>query len=236
MFITIYKIMEITTWQMILRLVIAVILGGIIGWERERRAKTAGLRTHILICLGSTLAMLISYYVYAHGSSDLPLRSDLSRIAAGVLQGIGLLCVASVLRYKDSVIGLSTSASLWTVSAVGLAVGAGFYSAAVVTVALIMIVLIIIAKIENRYIRSHWHKNLNVRLGDNPKVFERIISLAGNHELKIKNIEPSLGEDGHSRNFILQLEYVTDNHEDFIKELSSIDGVLEVRVQQEVRF
>ena len=228
--------MEISTLQIILRLIIAVILGGIIGWERERKAKTAGLRTHILICLGSALAMLLSYHVYNTGSSDLPLRSDLSRIAAGVLQGIGLLCVASVLRYKDSVIGLSTSASLWTVSAVGLAVGAGFYSAAIVAVILIMIVLIIITKIENKYIRSRWHKNLNIRLSDDPKVFERIISLASNHELKIKNIESNLGEDGHGRNFILQLEYITDNHEDFIKELSSIDGVLEVKVQQETRL
>lgn len=132
------------------RLFLAIICGGVIGWERELKAKTAGLRTHVLLCLGSALAMLLAIFF----ATNKQFGVDVTRIAAGVLQGVGLLCVAAVLRYKESVAGLSTSASLWTVAAVGLAIGAGFYSAAIITTVFCLLILTIFANIEQRYIHK----------------------------------------------------------------------------------
>lgn len=134
------------------RLLLSIVCGGIIGWERELKAKTAGLRTHVLLCLGATLAMLLAIFFATSKQFGIV---DVTRIASGVLQGIGLLCVAAVLRYKDSVIGLSTSASLWVVAVVGLAIGAGFYGAAILTTIFCLLILTIFSYIEQRYIRKN---------------------------------------------------------------------------------
>jgi len=125
--------------QIILRLVLTTVLSGLIGLEREMHKRTAGLRTHILVSLGSCLIMLTSLYVFDIYKEITKL--DPTRIAAGVITGIGFLGAGTIIREKEGVRGLTTAASLWVVAGIGLAVGCGFKRAAIYTTVIALIVL-----------------------------------------------------------------------------------------------
>ena len=125
--------------QIILRLVLTTVLSGLIGLEREMHKRTAGLRTHILVSLGSCLIMLTSLYVFDIYKEITKL--DPARIAAGVITGIGFLGAGTIIREKEGVRGLTTAASLWVVAGIGLAVGCGFKRAAIYTTVIALIVL-----------------------------------------------------------------------------------------------
>ena len=132
--------------QIFLRLLVGALLGGLVGFERERHnRKIAGFRTHILVCVGSTLIMLTSLYIFDLYGTRAPV--DPARIAAGVITGIGFLGAGTIIRSNVSVTGLTTAASLWTVSGVGLAVGCGFYTAAYATTIIVMAALYLLRKI-----------------------------------------------------------------------------------------
>lgn len=128
-----------TDYQIIMRLILTVVLSGMIGLERQLHKRTAGLRTHILVSLGSCLIMLTSLYVFDiyKGIAN----PDPSRIAAGVITGIGFLGAGTIIREKEGVRGLTTAASLWVVAGIGLAVGCGFKKAAIYTTVIAVIVL-----------------------------------------------------------------------------------------------
>jgi putative Mg2+ transporter-C (MgtC) family protein len=135
--------------EVIIRLLAAVILGGLIGLEREAAGRAAGLRTHILVCVGSTLIMLTSIYLFEAYAERTQI--DPGRLAAQVVSGIGFLGAGTIIRMGTSVKGLTTAASLWVVSAVGLAVGCGFLIAALFTTLLVLLGLIVFGKIVHRY-------------------------------------------------------------------------------------
>jgi putative Mg2+ transporter-C (MgtC) family protein len=137
-----------TDTQIIIRLILSVVLSGLIGLERQIHRRTAGLRTHILVCLGSCLIMLTSMYVFDIYKNEVPL--DPGRIAAGVITGIGFLGAGAIIREREGVKGLTTAASLWVVAGIGLAVGCGFYRAGVYTTILALIVLFFLRYIEAR--------------------------------------------------------------------------------------
>lgn len=135
-------------WEEIIgRFLLAFAIGALIGWERERNQRPAGLRTHMLVCAGSAMCMMIGYYSLAksngHGSID-P-----TRIAAQVISGIGFLGAGTILREGLSVKGLTTAASLWTVACLGLAVGAGYYFAAIVGAVLMFLTLTLVERVEH---------------------------------------------------------------------------------------
>ncbi len=134
-------------WTILMRLVIAAILSGIIGFEREFHGRAAGFRTHILLCIGSTLIMLTSMHIFDLYSSRVSV--DPARIAAGVITGIGFLGAGTIIRYGEEVRGLTTAASLWVVAGIGLAVGCGFYTAALSTTAIVLLVLLILRRVES---------------------------------------------------------------------------------------
>ena len=117
-----------TDTQVVWRLFLAAALGGVIGFEREKHNKRmAGFRTHILVSIGSSLIMLVSMHIFEIYAGKAPV--DPARIAAGVVTGIGFLGAGTIIRSGENVQGLTTAASLWTVSGIGLAVGCGFYIA-----------------------------------------------------------------------------------------------------------
>ncbi len=137
-----------TLFEVTKRLLLAFILGGIIGMERERKKRTAGLRTHVLVCSGSALIMLVSLYMYELYKGKVPL--DPARIAAGVVTGIGFLGAGAIIRNPENVRGLTTAASIWISSAIGLAVGCGFYEAAFVGSLVSFLVLTSLKVIEKK--------------------------------------------------------------------------------------
>jgi putative Mg2+ transporter-C (MgtC) family protein len=129
--------------ESLLRLALAAALGGLIGMERELREREAGLRTHLLVAVGSALFTIVSAYGFdaflKSGASVV--QTDPTRIAAQIVTGIGFLGAGAIIRQGFSVRGLTTAATLWVVAAVGLAAGAGYYSAAVITTALVLVAL-----------------------------------------------------------------------------------------------
>jgi putative Mg2+ transporter-C (MgtC) family protein len=145
-------------WIIVFRLVVAAALSGSIGFEREFHGRAAGFRTHILLCIGSTLIMLTSLNMFDiyHGNAPV----DPSRIAAGVITGIGFLGAGTIMHSRSSVRGLTTAASLWVVAGIGLAVGSGLYFGAVVTTALTIIALMVFGRIEHAMIRKDWYRNI----------------------------------------------------------------------------
>ena len=118
--------------EILLRLVLSVMAGGLIGLEREVVHKPAGIRTHMLVSLGSALFVLVTIET---------LPSEAARIIAGIATGIGFLGAGTIFRSKSEVHGLTTAASIWAVSAVGLAIGLGYYLMAIIAVILVLIVL-----------------------------------------------------------------------------------------------
>jgi len=122
--------------EMVLRLLLAVALGAIIGYQRERARKSAGLRTHVLICLGAALFTVTSIYGFG--------GDDTARVAAGVVAGIGFLGAGAIIRGGEGIVaGLTTAATIWAVAGIGLAAGAGLYLVSAVTTLLISIVLLL---------------------------------------------------------------------------------------------
>ncbi len=121
--------------EALLRIALAGVLGGLIGLERELREREAGLRTHLLVAVGAALFTIAGAYGFDSGNVD-P-----TRVAAQIVTGIGFLGAGAIIRQGFSVRGLTTAATLWVVAAVGLAAGAGYYSGAVITTALVLVAL-----------------------------------------------------------------------------------------------
>lgn len=137
-----------------IRLIAAVFLGGLIGLEREMHGKEAGFRTYALVCLGSSLVMIVSieiYELYKHVAS-----ADPSRIAAQVVSGIGFLGAGAIIRFPQGVKGLTTAAGIWAAAGIGLACGLGQYYPAVLTTLLSLLVLVFFSKID-RWIGGRDH-------------------------------------------------------------------------------
>lgn len=145
-----------TDGQIMLRLMLSVILSGLIGLERQIHRRTAGLRTHILVSLGSCLIMLTSLYIFDIYKNQVSL--DPARIAAGVITGIGFLGAGAILREREQIKGLTTAASLWIVAGIGLAVGCGFYNAAIFTTLLALVVLFFLRYAEGLMFGSEKEK------------------------------------------------------------------------------
>lgn len=137
-------------WEMVLRLVLAAALGSVIGLERERLVWTAGLRTHMLVAVGACMMILVSAYGFSQTLGD-HVVLDPSRVAAQVVSGIGFLGAGSIILRGEAIKGLTTAASLWAVAGLGLAAGAGLYTAAVACTLIILAILAWVKPLEARY-------------------------------------------------------------------------------------
>lgn len=133
-------------WDVALKLFMATFLGAVIGFEREKKGKAAGLRTHAMVCLGSALVMIISTEIFDLYKDVASV--DPSRIAAQVVTGIGFLGAGAIIRSTERVKGLTTAAGIWTASGIGLACGIGQYRPAIITTALAMLILVVFLKVD----------------------------------------------------------------------------------------
>ena len=150
--------------DILLRIALSMVLGGVIGFERERDNQPAGLRTHMILVIGACLAMILSINIGAVS------HTDPGRIAAQVISGIGFLGAGAILRFGFNVKGLTTATTLWTMAIVGLVIGAGYYWIAIITTIIMLIVLAALNVIEKNYVRVNVIRNIVIDLQDRKSV------------------------------------------------------------------
>lgn len=138
------------TLSFIIRIILAAILGGLIGHERQTRSKEAGMKTHILVCVGSALIMIVSQYGFYEVIGN-HIDVDPSRIAAQVVSGIGFLGAGVIFKESGSIKGLTTAAGIWCVGAIGLAVGSGLYFIAIIFTVFILLVFAVLNRVSGKY-------------------------------------------------------------------------------------
>ncbi len=193
-------------WEILLRLLVAGVLGAVVGLEREYRAKEAGYRTHFLVCVGSALLMIVSKYGFedmlVKYSDSLNVRVDPARIAAQVVTGIGFIGAGTIILRKQVVRGLTTAAGVWAIAGVGLAVGAGMYQIAVITTVLILIGLEFLGKL----FRGLGVRSIAVELTASDKeASEKIDRFLSADTYKIISYEKSATESGFLISVVLKI-------------------------------
>ncbi|WP_303839492.1 MgtC/SapB family protein [Selenomonas ruminantium] len=179
-------------WELLLRLVLSCVLGGIIGYERQSRRKSAGLRTNVLVCLGSCLIMVMSVELYqaVEGKTN----ADPARLAAQVVSGIGFLGAGAIMKEGLSVTGLTTAACLWVVAGVGLAVGAGFYAGALISTALVFVTLGSLSRLDD-WVDHEKNLSLNIHTVDRPGQLMRISRCLEDLQLRVRGVKVKADED-----------------------------------------
>lgn len=213
---------ELNNVSALVRLVFAMICGGIIGIERGNRKQAAGFRTHILVCFGSTLAAITNIYISQRYGGDA------TRISAQVVSGIGFLGVGTIIvTGKKQIRGLTTAAGLWTSACLGLTIGAGYYIPAIVSCILILVIMTVFSKIER--VLYHMSKVIDIYVEfSDIKYVAQFLAELQSREIKAVSLEITkskvIGETEISLLVTLHLPFRRD-HAELLSEISELDGV-----------
>ncbi len=186
---------ELNTASLIIRLMLAVICGGVIGIDREIKNHAAGLRTHILVCIGAASVMMVNEYIYIYNQGT----ADISRMGAQVISGIGFLGAGTIITTgRRQVKGLTTAAGLWASACMGLAIGIGFYECAVIMCIFLFSVLQWLNRLEDKFKRTRSHVDLYLEHSNNFKLSSvlGVLVKSGWHVENINSIYK--GSDGGS--------------------------------------
>ena len=219
-------------WVIVFRLVLSAVLSGIVGFEREFHGRAAGFRTHILLCVGSTLIMLTSIHIFDVYSSRVPI--DPARLAAGVVTGIGFLGAGTIMRYKASVRGLTTATSLWVVAGIGLAVGSGLYFGSIFTTIIAVVALMFFSKLEHVMIRKDWYKTIIIETKDGVEQLKKIREALSEYGSEINDFEVDRSEDGMNMILKFDLKLSTNKHNvQLIHDIARLEGVKSVKWEAE---
>ena len=206
------------------RLVLISLIAGAIGYERERLGRAAGFRTHILVGIGSCLVMLTGLYLTAMGPAGAAV--DPTRMASQVISGIGFLGAGTILHSRGSIRGLTTAASLWAVGGVGLAVGAGFLSGAILTGILVIVVLFGFSPLEHG-MRKQSNQVLVIESADTTQALVQIRNILGKEDVEIRDIDLKPQNAGRLR-IELQVQILPDTpREELLSKLLRLDQIRE---------
>jgi putative Mg2+ transporter-C (MgtC) family protein len=217
---------HVNLYNSLFRLFLGLIAGGIIGINREKINRAAGFRTHILICMGSCLLMLISIYMTIYKGGDA------GRIAAQVVTGIGFLGAGAIIKLGDHIKGLTTAASIWISAAIGLAIGAGMLWIAMAATLLVLFTLVIMEKIERVLFKKRYFKSVSMQLKQPGMDLSPVESILKEFKIKFDMVE-------YSQNTymgLLHIELVIAVPErfpmrDFLEKLSDIPNLQEISVK-----
>jgi len=232
------EIWHISHMELTLRLLLAALLGGLIGLEREWNNHAAGFRTHILVTIGAAGIMLLSIYGFADFVYEANVRTDPARLAAQVISGIGFLGAGAIMRNGSTVSGLTTAASIWVVAAIGLCVGAGFYYVSVLATALVLVSLFLLNKWEKHLLRHRRACEVEIRMKDRAGNMTQITAQFETHGVQIRNLKMHMDEpasSGDKEVMNLKLSLQTANPEKMLKilqQISGLPGVLTVESRQ----
>jgi putative Mg2+ transporter-C (MgtC) family protein len=210
--------------EITLKLLLAVALGGLIGIERETSHKPAGFRTNVLICVGSAMLMILSSLILEEkgGSGD-----SLVRIAAGVITGIGFIGAGTIILSRGSVVGLTTAATLWAVSGLGLVIGAGYFWIAIIFAAIVILTLVIFRYLEGQLRRKSPHR-YQVKAKHSSEILDSVKRLALHEGLKLQDIH--FKKEGNSSVLSFSFNASEEKEEKFNQSLLKLDGILELNI------
>ncbi|MDH7796155.1 MULTISPECIES: MgtC/SapB family protein [unclassified Beijerinckia] len=202
-------------WEFVLRLFVAAILGSLIGIERERLAWAAGLRTHMLVSVGSCLVMIVSAFGFADVLGGQNIVLDPSRIAAQVVSGIGFVGAGCILLRGEIVRGLTTAASLWTVAAIGLAVGGGLYIGAVAATLIVLTILAGVKPLEEWLQHRYEVHQLDVLADHRTLSYDQVRQILGYRSTRMISFVSEPAEDGAADQIQIRLHRMptSDLHE-----------------------
>jgi putative Mg2+ transporter-C (MgtC) family protein len=217
--------------EILFRLVLAAVLGALVGFEREVHGRPAGIRTYLILGLGSALIMVLSEYLSYDMLDKLPaesLRVDPGRIAAQAVTGIGFLGAGVILRYKDTIRGLTTAACVWVVCAIGLAIGAGFYLYGSAVAGLTVVSLVGVKFFERR-LKKDWYQEMAIVSHDLAGQFNRIQDVIIKHDFDVINfgLSKDLEQKEITATFLLRIR---TSHPDrrMLQEVFELPGVKRV--------
>ncbi len=216
-----------TTLDIVLRLALACICGGVIGSDRIKKRRPAGLKTHILVCIGATLAMITNDYIWqVYGGI-----SDPARLGAQVISGIGFLGAGTIIvTGRQQVKGLTTAAGLWASASMGLAIGVGYYSAAIIGCVFIFIVMAAVQKIDNVILANSHYMELYVEFSDTADIKPFIQCLKENNYklLSFHLLTPSQVYEMPMAAMVTLHAKGKNGHEGVIDLISQLKGVIAI--------
>ena len=218
--------MPLSYLELTIRLALSILLGGVIGLERETINKPAGFRTHILVCLGSTIVMLVSLFIFTEfkGLTNV----DPGRIPAQVISGIGFLGAGTIIIEGANVKGLTTAASLWTVAAIGLAVGVGFYYGAILATFLILLTLITFNRLEAVLLKKQYLQPLKLIVEDQPGQLGKIGLCLGEMNISIRDVKIENIEEGKLLITLMIRKINSLEFEEMKQKFLQIDGIYDI--------
>ena len=209
--------------DLLFALVLASVLGGAIGLERELSGKPAGFRTNLLICVGAALLTELSVAIAE------TYQGDPGRIAAQIVSGIGFLGAGTIIQARGTVIGLTTAATLWVVSAIGIALGAGYYSEAIGTTVLVLVALLLLGKVESRVIQAKRQQNMTVQTAPDIEAVIAVEQILDRYDLRHRMIDLERREKEFS--FSFELRGPAERRSKAMMEVAGLDVVRRVRQQ-----
>jgi putative Mg2+ transporter-C (MgtC) family protein len=219
--------------EIILRLLLGTLFGGVIGFERQVHGRPAGFRTHILVCIAAVLIMIVSeYYQYLSGIDPAYVRIDPGRIAAGALAGVGFIGAGVVLKAGLSIQGLTTAACIWVVSAIGLAVGSGLYLAGTITFTITIFSLSFLRILERRMPKlTYRYLTITANLNADE---DQIVSVIGKKDLSIVNIDYEQCTDSQLIIFHITVSFYRYHQlKTLLDELSALNFIKKVCIKTE---
>lgn len=212
-------------FDIIIPCMLAMIFGGAIGLQRERHERPAGLRTHTLVCLGSTVFTLVSYLGFTSFAGV-----DASRIAAGIVTGIGFIGAGVIFRQGPLVKGVTTAASIWIVAAIGVSLGVKLYYLAIIAAVLGFLILSILKSFESRIIRTPNYR-IKITASKDFDDIGKIIGTIKDFSLDIKSKKYEFEPDSNTKMYSYNIHSkIPDLSQKIIDRISKIDGVLKITV------
>ncbi len=218
--------------EIITRLILSAVIGGLIGMEREVNNRPAGLRTHVLVSVSSALIMLVSIDGFYDMETGLRI-GDPARLASQVVSGIGFLGAGTIIKTGSNIKGLTTAASLWACAGVGLAIGNGYYLGGLLTAVIVLFTLISLGSIERKISKTKY-KKLEIISTNRSGLIGEIGTLLGKYDMAIKDIHivDSEAEDDEEYMF-MEIHFMIKVRKDFnpssfFHEISEIEGIFEV--------
>ena len=190
-------------YQIILRLSLAIVIGGAIGYERQYKNRPAGFRTHILVCVGAAVVSMMQLHI-VHESLDLVLKNpelgsaikaDSGRMPAQVITGIGFLGAGTIMHEKGSIKGLTTAATVWVVGCLGLAIGYGYYGLSIIAGIFVFLILVSLKSLEEKILSRGNIIQIDITYHDKTQVTDFMRAYFRNHNIKIKKIEYTLEDE-----------------------------------------